>query len=100
MTTATIETKHDPNCDCGICAYCHGQEDVNGNPLAAIRQGVAALAYTIRNAVANGAAWSPDIVAWANSLRRTQPDNVPGGELVRAAIDAEAVTTPDDEFDV
>jgi len=26
------ETKHDPHCDCGICAYCNGQEDVYGNP--------------------------------------------------------------------
>jgi hypothetical protein len=23
--------KHDPHCDCGICAYCNGQEDVWGN---------------------------------------------------------------------
>src|SRR5262245_51765432 len=25
------QSKHDPNCDCGICAYCNGQEDVWGN---------------------------------------------------------------------
>lgn len=23
-------TRHDPHCDCGICAYCNGQEDVYG----------------------------------------------------------------------
>lgn len=51
---------------------------------------IAALAYTIRNAVANGSHWPPDIVAWAESMRHTHPDNVTGGDLVRAAI-AEAV---------
>lgn len=25
------EKKHDPHCDCGICQYCNGTEDVYGN---------------------------------------------------------------------
>lgn len=25
-----ITFKHDPHCDCGICAFCEGQEDVYG----------------------------------------------------------------------
>src|SRR5258705_12382374 len=28
----TRPIKHDPYCDCGICAYCNGQEDKYGNP--------------------------------------------------------------------
>lgn len=26
-----LNPKHDPHCDCGICAYCNGQEDIWGN---------------------------------------------------------------------
>src|ERR1044072_579234 len=35
-----LSPKHDPHCDCGICAYCNGQEDIWGNKKsdAAIRQ--------------------------------------------------------------
>ena len=29
------DTKHDPYCDCGICQYCGGDEDVYGNPTTA-----------------------------------------------------------------
>jgi hypothetical protein len=28
---AIPDYKHDPHCDCGICAYCNGEEDVWGN---------------------------------------------------------------------
>lgn len=35
-----LRPKHDPHCDCGICAYCNGQEDIWGNKKsdAAIKQ--------------------------------------------------------------
>jgi hypothetical protein len=32
MSQTNEQTKHDPDCDCGICAYCNGQEDIYGNP--------------------------------------------------------------------
>lgn len=46
-----------------------------------------ALAYTIINAVANGADWSEDITNWAHRYRREhpQPFNISGGKLVRTA---------------
>jgi hypothetical protein len=31
------ETKHDVDCDCGICQYCSGTEDVYGNSTAPIK---------------------------------------------------------------
>jgi len=30
--TSALATKHDPECDCGICQYCNGDEDKFGNP--------------------------------------------------------------------
>ena len=30
--TSALATKHDPECDCGICQYCNGSEDKFGNP--------------------------------------------------------------------
>ena len=30
--TSALATKHDPECDCGICQYCRGDEDLHGNP--------------------------------------------------------------------
>jgi len=30
--TSETATKHDPECDCGICQYCNGDEDKFGNP--------------------------------------------------------------------
>lgn len=30
--TSALATKHDPECDCGICQYCKGDEDLHGNP--------------------------------------------------------------------
>lgn len=29
--------KHDPDCDCGICQYCNGTEDIYGNSTAPIK---------------------------------------------------------------
>lgn len=31
------EKKHDPDCDCGICQYCNGTEDIYGNSTAPIK---------------------------------------------------------------
>lgn len=38
--------KHDPRCDCGICAYCNGREDVYGNPIGQLREMAESVAGT------------------------------------------------------
>lgn len=63
--------------------------NLNGSETSRTDTLTAALAYAIRNAVANGAGWSPDIVEWAESCKTGVfgcPKTVSGGDLVRLAV--------------
>lgn len=89
------EMKHDPHCDCGICQYCGGQEDVYGNSTAchhpAHEQQITSLAAALAAEQEKTKEYEADRLMLEDMFRvdgRLEPDYEQGwNDAIKAAIE-------------